>query len=900
MFGKPLSGDILVNTITANNQTNPSVAMDSSGDFVVSFSSYEPSAPDVRGIWARRFDTNGNARDKTEFLVNSDASHPKDDSSVAMDAKGDFTVVWQDEGLNGSSYGVYGQRFNSAAVKQGGQFQVSTYASGAQIEPRIAMDANGDSVVAWSSFLEDGNGYGVYAKRYSSSGVAQGKEFLVNQTTLNNQWQPSVAMDSSGAFVISWTSLQVPDSDGQTAYDGVYARMYNANGTTAWTDPNTGMAEFRINATITPSSPKNLPNAEQSAVAMDGNGNFTTVWLGPYALVPLFGEVNDIYARVVLINPQSSGGSTASPMRSAFDGWGGGWTGAAADGLTPVTVTVPGGPGNDTFQVVPGSTPSAWSLKVNGTLTAISSGTGILVLDGGSGSNTLDITDASGNETIELWSNHIAFTYGGLTLETKNISNVNFQGYGNDSVTMNGAGGDTLTASATSATLTNGTYSLSASGFSTLDVVAGAKDTANLTGTPGSDTLTVRPAQSVLAIGGKTITVNNFYTVNATGGGSDTANFYDNGTAATFTGTPSSAALTDGKSYGVTATGFRYAYTTATGASTAILSGAGVSDFFTGKLGSGTTPSAAVMTDTASGKGNKYYLEADGFKSVQANAVKGTGAATLTDTTGSATFTVDAAAHYGQFVSGAYSIKANNFPAVTGSGQGSDQAAIYDSKSADVFTAHLDTDTAVLTSGSSTYTASVFDKVQAYSRGGKDTANFYGNAKADTFNFYASAPASTPSPGKVYGEMYDGTLFANATGFHYVNAHGAAQDTANLWANNTSDVYTGSPTQSVLKNKNFTGTVSGFGQVNAHGVKGNKNATVNDAALSVLLDSTANTNVRLTSESPSVKSQILVNGFAQVIANASKGNNSAKAKKKYTAKNLVFALKSTGHWKYES
>src|SRR5262249_18344584 len=51
----------------------------------------------------------------------------------------------------------------------------------------VAMDAAGDYVVTWSSYGQDGSGWGVYAQRYDVNGKALGGEFRVNTTTLGDQ-----------------------------------------------------------------------------------------------------------------------------------------------------------------------------------------------------------------------------------------------------------------------------------------------------------------------------------------------------------------------------------------------------------------------------------------------------------------------------------------------------------------------------------------------------------------------------------------------------------------------------------------------------------------------------------------------------------------------------------------
>ena len=53
---------------------------------------------------------------------------------------------------------------------------------------------------------QDGSGFGVYAQRYNASGAAVGSEFRVNTTTASNQSAPSVAVDADGDFVVAWQS----------------------------------------------------------------------------------------------------------------------------------------------------------------------------------------------------------------------------------------------------------------------------------------------------------------------------------------------------------------------------------------------------------------------------------------------------------------------------------------------------------------------------------------------------------------------------------------------------------------------------------------------------------------------------------------------------------------------
>jgi hypothetical protein len=219
--GVPQGGEFRVNTFTASAQAAPSVAMDADGDFVITWMSFGQDGSEA-GVYAQQYNTSG-VPQGGEFRVNTYTTHYQNFPSVAMDAAGDFVVIWEGYG-QGDNEGVYGQRYNANGVPQGGEFRVNTYTTHYQNFPRVAMDAEGDFVVAWQSNDQDGSGYGVYGQGYSASGVAQGGEFRANTFTSNHQHFPSVAGDADGDFVIAWHSF---GQDGSNS--GIYARRYLDN-----------------------------------------------------------------------------------------------------------------------------------------------------------------------------------------------------------------------------------------------------------------------------------------------------------------------------------------------------------------------------------------------------------------------------------------------------------------------------------------------------------------------------------------------------------------------------------------------------------------------------------------------------------------------------------------------
>jgi hypothetical protein len=273
--GTPLASEFQVNSSTAEIQRSPSVAADADGDFVIAWWSPDGSS---YGVFARRFSSAGTPL-SGEFQVNVHTTGNQRIVTVATDDEGDFVIAWSSyDNQDGSDYGVFARRFTSAGAVLTDEFQVNTYTSGRQRHPSMAADADGDFVVAWSSHLQDGSSYGVFARRFSSAGSPLATEFQVNTYTTNQQYYPSLAIDTDGDFVVAWQSR---DQDGYQL--GVFARRFASGGA-----PLGG--EFQV-STYTASVERLTTGA--SAVGLDADGDFIITWQS----TGLYGSVHNVSAR---------------------------------------------------------------------------------------------------------------------------------------------------------------------------------------------------------------------------------------------------------------------------------------------------------------------------------------------------------------------------------------------------------------------------------------------------------------------------------------------------------------------------------------------------------------------------------------------------------------------------
>ena len=213
-----------VNDSSADEQIHSCVAMRYDGYFVVGYMD-DGQDGDNFGISYQGFSNAGVAQ-FAERVPNSTTTGWQGHPDVAMDSAGNYTFVWQDYALDGSDAGIFMQRYDKNDNTVGSQTQVNTTTAGNQINPSIEMDNDGNFMIAWSSFGQDGDHFGIVSQIYDNSGSAVGGEIDVNTTTAGSQDYPSVSVSSYNTYLVSWTSW---GQDGDKA--GVYMQGYLADGT---------------------------------------------------------------------------------------------------------------------------------------------------------------------------------------------------------------------------------------------------------------------------------------------------------------------------------------------------------------------------------------------------------------------------------------------------------------------------------------------------------------------------------------------------------------------------------------------------------------------------------------------------------------------------------------------
>ncbi|MBC8473021.1 MAG: hypothetical protein H8D56_26465 [Planctomycetes bacterium] len=210
-----------VNTHTTNKQENPDIAMDGAGNFVIVWNSYLQDKSS-NGVFGQRFDQNCNPLGE-EFQINTTSGGNQREPSVAMDTAGNFVAVWQGPGtVEEDKEDIFARRFNLNGQPVGSEFRVNTNTNDKQLCPRTAMNNDGRFVIVWESANVPQEGKkAICSQLYDSNGMRIGTEFVVNDGPSDGRY-PDAAMDSQGNFAVVWMQDKSSNS--------IMGRLYNADG----------------------------------------------------------------------------------------------------------------------------------------------------------------------------------------------------------------------------------------------------------------------------------------------------------------------------------------------------------------------------------------------------------------------------------------------------------------------------------------------------------------------------------------------------------------------------------------------------------------------------------------------------------------------------------------------
>jgi hypothetical protein len=187
-------------------------------------------------------------------------------------ADGRFAAAWQETTAD-LSYPIMLQRFSADGTPAG----TTPLTLGAGFAYDIAMDAAGDMVVARE--LLSPTTAEIHVQRYDSTGQPLGPDLLAGTipTASIYSGQPVVAMDADGDFVVAWSdeerTIVLP-----TRYplylqtESVYARVYSRDGTPKGATERVHRTSFLI------WYGSQQETISRPSISMDASGNFVVAW----------------------------------------------------------------------------------------------------------------------------------------------------------------------------------------------------------------------------------------------------------------------------------------------------------------------------------------------------------------------------------------------------------------------------------------------------------------------------------------------------------------------------------------------------------------------------------------------------------------------------------------------
>lgn len=238
---------------STDDTERPQISMAPNGDFVVVWGKGAAGTL-VSDVMARLYGADG--APKTQEINVATGGEDYWGVDVAMNASGDFVVLYAVEFSNGSESAMF-QRYDADGVAQGSAFDL-----GPMLNPQVAIADDGHIAIVYAS--PDADELGVWLRSFDADGVELGEATIVNTMTAGSQNSPQAAMNGDGLLYIVWTANYVEQNGQYEAGRGVHARHFNAVGQPLGD-------EFKVN-----SYPSGAPY--EPLAAIDGDGDTLTIW----------------------------------------------------------------------------------------------------------------------------------------------------------------------------------------------------------------------------------------------------------------------------------------------------------------------------------------------------------------------------------------------------------------------------------------------------------------------------------------------------------------------------------------------------------------------------------------------------------------------------------------------
>lgn len=255
------NAEIVINEKTSGHQSEPDVAMDKDGNFVVVWTDDNDNNGSTQ-IYMRGFNADGTQRFATK-TVNTVDTRNQYQPRIAMASDGQFAVSWTDTASSADTPQINIRGFTADGKQTFAQRAVADEVLGTRVKSDLFMDEGHNIIVVWEDD-EDGNGSTQVRMRIlDAAGNNKTNVKTVNSVSKGDQNMPSVSGKPDGSkFIVVWQNVAT-----STQYS-IMGRTFDASGA-------------QIDADFTLSTSDVAQKVTDPHVCMNAKGEAKTVWYNP-------------------------------------------------------------------------------------------------------------------------------------------------------------------------------------------------------------------------------------------------------------------------------------------------------------------------------------------------------------------------------------------------------------------------------------------------------------------------------------------------------------------------------------------------------------------------------------------------------------------------------------------
>lgn len=219
-----LGDPVRVDTDDATIPSDASIAMAADGSFVVAWDTNDVNTDNLSNVYARRFAPDGSALGDPFVVAASNEKQMAPD--VAMNASGDFVITWERGELDEAD--IYARCFDETGAATTAAIHVNTRTEGSQFWSTVGISAAGNFTVAWTTEIRSEFGsqlsQPIAMRRFAADGTPVSDETVLHEPAEGESWNfelaasPDLAMAPDGRSVLAW------------AFGSAHAQIFDPNG----------------------------------------------------------------------------------------------------------------------------------------------------------------------------------------------------------------------------------------------------------------------------------------------------------------------------------------------------------------------------------------------------------------------------------------------------------------------------------------------------------------------------------------------------------------------------------------------------------------------------------------------------------------------------------------------